>query len=113
MRDPRIALLFMIPGVGETIRVNGEATLSTNLPLRESFAMGDKLPACVIVVTVREIYTQCQKALVRSKLWDPETRIARSELPTVGQMLQRISKGGFDGAAYDAEYPERMKRTIY
>ncbi len=113
VRDPRIALLFMIPGVGETIRVNGEATLSTNLPLRESFAMGDKLPACVIVVTVREIYTQCQKALVRSKLWDPETRIARSELPTVGQMLQRISKGGFDGAAYDAEYPERMKRTIY
>jgi PPOX class probable FMN-dependent enzyme len=67
VRDPRIALLFMIPGIGETMRVNGEAHLSTNLVLRESFAMEDKIPASVIVITVREIYTQCQKALVRSK----------------------------------------------
>jgi uncharacterized protein len=113
VRDPRIGLLFMVPGVGETMRVNGEAKLSTNLALRESFAMGDKIPACVIVISVREIYTQCQKALARSKLWDPQTQIARTELPSVGQMLQRITQGAFDGAAYDAEYPERMKRTIY
>lgn len=113
VRDPRIALLFMIPGIGETIRVNGEAQLSTSMELRQSFAMEDKIPACVIVITVHEIYTQCQKALARSKLWDPATQIARSELPTVGTMLQAITKGGFDGKAYDDEYPERMKRTIY
>lgn len=113
VRDPRIALLFMIPGIGETIRVNGEAQLSTSMELRQSFAMEDKIPACVIVITVHDIYTQCQKALARSKLWDPATQIARSELPTVGTMLQAITKGGFDGKAYDDEYPERMKRTIY
>jgi uncharacterized protein len=113
VRDPRVALLFMVPGVGETMRVNGTAFLSTDASLRESFAMGDKVPACVITVTVAEIYTQCQKALVRSKLWDPSSQIARSELPSVGQMLQTISKGGFDGKAYDDAYPERMARTIY
>lgn len=113
VRDPRIALLFMIPGVGETLRVNGTAHLTDDPDLRESFAIEGKAPACVIVVAVREVYTQCQKALARSRLWDPESRIARSELPTVGQMLQRITHGAFDGAAYDADYPERLKRTIY
>ncbi len=113
VRDPRIALLFMIPGIGETMRVNGEAHLSVNLALRESFVMEDKIPASVIVITVREIYTQCQKALVRSKLWDPATQIPRSALPSTGSMLQAISQGSFDGKAYDDAYPERMKRTIY
>ncbi len=113
VRDPRIALLFLIPGVGETMRVNGLAHLSADLALRESFAMDGKVPALVIVVKVQEIYTQCQKALVRSKLWDPATQIARSELPSVGTMLQAISMGEFDGKAYDDAYPERMKQTIY
>lgn len=113
VRDPRIALLFMVPGVGETMRVNGSALLTTDMALRESFAIEGKIPACVILVQVREIYTQCQKALARSRLWDPASRIDRSELPSVGQMLQRITSGAFDGAAYDAEYPERLKRTIY
>ncbi|MCU0886029.1 MAG: pyridoxamine 5'-phosphate oxidase family protein [Beijerinckiaceae bacterium] len=97
VRDPRIALLFMIPGIGETMRVNGEAHLSTNLALRESFAMEDK----------------GQKALVRSKLWDPASQMARSALPSTGTMLQAISLGAFDGKAYDDAYPERLKRTIY
>lgn len=113
VRDPRVALLFMVPGVGETMRVNGSALLTTDMALRESFAIEGKSPACVILVQVREIYTQCQKALARSRLWDPASRIDRSELPSVGQMLQRITSGAFDGAAYDAEYPERLKRTIY
>jgi uncharacterized protein len=113
VRDPRIALLFMIPGIGETMRVNGTARLSSNMDLRESFTMEGKIPACVIVITVSEIYTQCQKALVRSKLWEASTQIARSELPTVGTMLSDISKGEFDGKAYDDAYPERLKQTIY
>jgi PPOX class probable FMN-dependent enzyme len=113
VRDPRVALLFMTPGIGETMRVNGLAHLETDLALRESFAMDGKLPACVIVVTVQEIYTQCQKALVRSKLWDPASQIPRNSLPSVGTMLNAISKGEFDGQAYDAAYPERLKQTIY
>lgn len=113
VRDPRIALLFMIPGVNDTMRINGRAVLSTSEELRQSFAMGDKLPACVIVVTVDRIYTQCPKALIRSKLWDPETQIPRSALPTSGQMIQRITEGSFDGAAHDAAYPERVRQTIY
>jgi PPOX class probable FMN-dependent enzyme len=113
VREARLALLFMIPAIGETMRVNGDAHLSVNLALRESFAMEDKIPASVIVITVREIYTQCQKALVRSKLWEPATQIPRSALPSTGSMLQAISQGSFDGKAYDDAYPERMKRTIY
>jgi uncharacterized protein len=113
VRDPRIALLFMIPGIGETMRVNGSAQLSTNMALRASFEMEGKSPACVIVISVSETYTQCQKALVRSKLWDPAMQIARSELPTVGTMLSTITKGDLDGRAYDEAYPERMKQTIY
>lgn len=112
VRDPRIAMLFLLPGIGTTMRVNGRATLSTNVALRESFAMGDKVPACVIVITVESIYTQCQKAIARSKLWDPTAHVPPKAVPTVGQMMQNISSD-FDGQAYDAEYPERMKRTIY
>jgi PPOX class probable FMN-dependent enzyme len=113
VRDGRIGLLFLIPGIGETMRVNGRAVLSRNEALRQSFAMEGKVPACVIVIAIEEIYTQCQKALVRSKLWDPATQVSRATLPTVGQMLQRISSDAFDGKAYDDAYPERLKQTIY
>lgn len=113
VRDPRVALLFLIPGIGTTMRVNGRAHLSTDPELCASFAMEGKNPKCVIVVNVERAYTQCQKAIVRSRLWDPELHISKSELPTVGEMIERLSNGEFDGEAYDAEYPERMKRTIY
>ncbi len=116
VRDPRVALLFLVPGVGETMRINGRAVLSLDEELRHSFAMGDqgdKVPACVIVVEVERVYPQCQKALVRSKLWDPATQVPREALPSVGQMLQRITNGEFDGQAYDAAYPERLRQTIY
>ena len=113
VRDPRVALLFLIPGVGETMRVNGRAVLSTDLALRESFVMQGKAPACVIVVTAERVYPQCPKALVRSKLWDSEGHITRSMLPSMGQMVEALTKGDFDGKAYDAAYPERLKQTIY
>jgi hypothetical protein len=113
VRDPRVALLFLIPGIGTTMRVNGRAHLSIDPELCASFAMEGKNPKCVVVITVEHAYTQCQKAIVRSRLWDPEMRVAKSELPTVGEMMERLSNGEFDGKAYDAEYPERMKRTIY
>ncbi len=112
VRDPRISLLFLIPGVGETLRINGTAQLSTEPELCASFTMQGKAPKCVVVVTVKSIYFQCQKALVRSKLWDPSVQIERTELPSTGSMLQALAKG-FDGKAYDDEYPERLKKTIY
>jgi hypothetical protein len=113
VRDPRVALLFLIPGIGTTMRVNGRAHLSTDPKLCASFAMEGKTPKCIVVISVERAYTQCQKAIVRSKLWDSTLHIKQSELPTVGEMMERLSNGEFDGKAYDAEYPERMKRTIY
>ena len=113
VRDPRVALLFLIPGIGTTMRVNGRAYLSTDQELCASFTMEGKNPKRVVMIRVERAYTQCQKAIVRSRLWDPAMHIAKSELPTVGEMMERLSNGEFNGKAYDAEYPERMKRTIY
>jgi PPOX class probable FMN-dependent enzyme len=111
--DPRIGLLFLVPGVGVTLRVNGTAEISTDVELRESFAMGDKVPTTVIVVTTTSVYTQCPKALVRSHLWDPTHHRDPSELPSVGDILEMITSGGFDGKAYDETYPQRVRETIY
>lgn len=113
VRDPRVSLLFLIPGMGETLRINGTARLSTDPDLLESFAMNGKPPQSVILVSVGSVYFQCQKALARSKLWDPETRIDRKALPTAGDIIKSLAKEEFDGAAYDAAYPDRMKRTMY
>jgi uncharacterized protein len=112
LRDPRIALLFMIPGAGITMRVNGRAAISINAELRESFAMRGNPPTSVIVVTVESVYPQCQKALVRSKLWSDEVKAARPVLPGLGTMMQALDPA-FNGAQYEADYPARMERTIY
>jgi len=111
--DPEIGLIFLVPGVGETIRVRGRATITTDPALRERFEMRGQRPASVIDVRVTCVYFQCQKAIARSRLWDPEARVLRDSLPSTGSMLEAMSEGGIDGAAYDAEYPERMARTIY
>jgi PPOX class probable FMN-dependent enzyme len=111
--DPRIGLLFLIPGIGVTLRVNGTAEVSTDPDLRASFAMGDKLPAVVIIVTTRSVYTQCPKALIRSHLWDPSQHRDPSELPSPGAILEAITAGAFDGQAHDDAYPERIRQTIY
>jgi PPOX class probable FMN-dependent enzyme len=113
VRDPRVALLFLIPGVGETMRVNGTAKISADPELCQSFTMQGKAPACVIVIKAERVYPQCQKALVRSKLWDPAQHIARSELPSMGTMIEAATKGAFDGKSYDEAYPERLRQTIY
>jgi uncharacterized protein len=111
--DPRISLLFLIPGCGETIRVNGRAVISVELSLRESLAVAGKNPRSVIVVTVERVYFQCTKAIVRSRLWDPAIRIDRKSLPTAGAILACISKGEIGGEAHDRAAPERIKATIY
>ena len=113
VRDPRISLLFLIPGVGETLRINGHTDIVTDPELCASFAIQGKLPRSVLVVTVDRIFFQCQKALVRSRLWDVEAQIPRSELPSTGKMLEALSEGDFDAAEHDRSYPDRLKRTIY
>ena len=113
VRDPRVSLLFLVPGVGETLRINGRAAISVDPDLCASFDMNGKTPRSVIVVTAERVYFQCQKALARSRLWDPKARIERTELPSAGDILQGLSKNDFDGDAYDKNYPERLKKTIY
>ncbi len=113
VRDPRISLLFMIPGIGNTLRINGRAEISTEPELCASFAMRGNAPKSVLVVTAARVYFQCPKALVRSRLWSADAQIARSELPSTGEILQALSQGSIDGAAYDQAYPQRLKETIY
>jgi len=113
VRDPRIALLFMIPGIGQTLRINGRAEIVVDPDLNASFAVNGKLPKCALVVTADRVYTQCPKALVRSRLWSPQSQIDRSELPSPGEMIAALSKGAIDGAEYDRAYPQRLKETIY
>lgn len=113
IRDPRISLLFLIPGVGNTLRINGTAEIIVDEALNQSFAMNGKLPRSVLKVTADRVYFQCPKALVRSRLWSPETHIQRSELPSSGEILEALTGGKFDGAEYEKNYPKRLQETIY
>lgn len=113
VRDPRVSLLFLIPGIGETIRINGRADIVVDRDLCATFEMQGKVPTSVLVVTVDRIYFQCRKALVRSKLWDPASVIDRSDLPSTGEIIKALAADAFDAEAYDRGYPEHMKKTIY
>lgn len=113
VHDPRVALLFLIPGVSETLRIMGRATISTDPELCASFVMQNKVPRAVILVAVEKVYFQCAKAIVRSKLWDPATQIERSTLPTSGKILAEITNGKMGGPEHDKQYPIRLKETIY
>jgi PPOX class probable FMN-dependent enzyme len=113
VHDPRVALLFLIPGCGETIRINGRAKISVDPALRESFVMEGKTPRCVLVVTVDRVYYQCPKALVRSKLWDATRQVDRKSLPSAGTILAGITDGRVGGPEHDRAYPARLKATIY
>jgi PPOX class probable FMN-dependent enzyme len=113
INDPRVALLFLIPGVSETLRIMGRATISTDPELCASFTMQGKAPRTVLVIAVEQVFFQCAKAIVRSKLWDPSTQVERSTLPTPGKILAEISDGKVGGDEHDRIAPERMKATIY
>ncbi len=113
LADPRVALLFLIPGVSETLRVNGRAQIRVEPALLERFAVDGKRPRSVLVIHVETVFFQCSRAIVRSNLWDASRHVARSELPSTGSMLADFSKGTFDGAAYDRELQARVKSTLY
>jgi PPOX class probable FMN-dependent enzyme len=113
VRDPQVALLFLIPGLGETLRVNGRAAISVEPGLLESFSVDGKAPKSVLVIAVEAVYFQCARAIARSDLWNPHKHVARSALPSAGQILAALSRSGFDGEASDRALPERQRATLY
>ena len=113
VRDPRVALLFLIPGSGSTLRINGRAHVSADPELLASFKMEGKAPRTVIVMTVEEVYFQCARAIVRSDLWNPDKRVDPRSLPTPGQILAEMSENTVGGEKYDREWPERARQTMW
>ncbi|WP_144148921.1 pyridoxamine 5'-phosphate oxidase family protein [Paraburkholderia sp. BCC1884] len=111
--DPRLALLFVIPGVGESLRVNGRGRITTDPQWLDSFAVEGKLPRTVLLIDVDSVYFHCSKALVRSKLWDPAHHVERSRLPSAGEIHRRINGASFDARTYDLELDERVRTTLY
>jgi uncharacterized protein len=108
---PEIGLLFMIPGVEESLRVNGAVELRTDADLVERFRVGRSAPTVVLRVTVREAYLHCGKAMMRSRLWSQERQIDRSELPTLGVMLREQT--GVGRAESQAEMVARYRTELY
>lgn len=113
VRDPRIALLFLIPGVGSTLRVNGHAHLSVDPDLCGSFVMDGKAPRSVIVMRVDELFFQCARAIVRSDLWNPQKHVDARDLPSPGEILARMSDDKVGGDEYDRAWPERARATLW
>lgn len=113
IQDPRVALLFLIPGSGNTLRVNGSAQVTIDPDLLESFISHGKTPRSVLVVTVETIYFQCAKAIIRSDLWNPEKHVAPGALPTPGQILATMTDGRVDSEEYDREWPARAEQTMW
>lgn len=111
LEDNRVSLLFLVPGVNETLRLHGLATISTDPELRARCVAQGKTPTTVLVVEVREIFMQCAKAFMRSGLWAGRPRPA--EVPTMGQLIAAHKKGGIDPAAYDQAAPARLQANLY
>ncbi|WP_296041542.1 pyridoxamine 5'-phosphate oxidase family protein [uncultured Agrobacterium sp.] len=112
VRDPRVALMFLVPGSTTTMRINGSAVVSAEPALLESFTMDGKHPRTVTVITIKEVYFQCSRALIRSELWHPQNFIDPASLPTPGALL-KAAKADFDQDSYDKEWPERAAKTMW
>jgi PPOX class probable FMN-dependent enzyme len=113
VRDPRVAVLFLIPGSGTTLRVNGRAHLVDDADVLASFAIDGKSPRSVIVIAIDSIYFQCARAIVRSELWNPARHVDERTLPTAGQILAEMSNCRVGGNEYDRAWPERAKQTLW
>lgn len=112
VRDPRVALMFLIPGSNTAIRVNGQAVVSVDADLLDSFEMDGKHPRSVVLVTIDEVYFQCARAIMRADLWNPESFVDPKTLPTPGDLLQ-AAKADFDKETYDRQWPERAAKTMW
>ena len=113
VRDPRVALLFLIPGSGTTLRVNGKAEISIDSSLLASFAVDGQAPRSVIVIHIETVYFQCARAIVRSQLWDEAARVDKGCIPSPGQVLQALTKAEINAQAYDEEWPVRAAKTLW
>ena len=113
VRDPRCALLFLIPGSGTTLRVNGRGHLSIEPDVLASFAVEGRAPRSVLVLAIDTIFFQCARAIVRSDLWNADRHVDPASLPTAGEMLAARSESRVGGEGYDAAWPERARRTLW
>jgi hypothetical protein len=112
LANPRIGLLFVVPGVTDTFRVNGRATITVDAELLAPCAVEGKVPQLGILVDVEEAYTQCSKAFLRSRLWDPQRFVDPATMPTGGQVHRAIQGEQFDAKQYDEERAERYRRRV-
>ncbi|SEO75165.1 hypothetical protein SAMN04487843_103349 [Methylobacterium sp. ap11] len=113
VRDPRVGLMFLIPGIGNALRVNGRAAIDDDPELCASFAVDGKAPRTVMVIRVGEVYFQCARALIRSGLWRADAQVDPKSLPSPGEILAELSEGRVGGAAYDEAWAERARRTMW
>jgi PPOX class probable FMN-dependent enzyme len=107
--NPHVGLLFLVPGVGDTLRVNGRASIVTDEELLAPCAVAGKIPRLGLLVAIDEVFTHCSKAFLRAQLWDPTRHVDRSELPSSGE-IHRSRDPSFDAEAYDAERAGRYER---
>ncbi len=113
VHDPQCALLFLIPGIAEALRVNGHGRVSAHPALCERFSVQGKAAETVLVIEVHSVFFQCARAIKRSRLWEAAAQIDRSTLPSPGCILETLSQQAIDGAAYDADLQPRQARTLY
>ncbi|MGK0271966.1 MAG: putative pyridoxine 5'-phosphate oxidase superfamily flavin-nucleotide-binding protein, partial [Cocleimonas sp.] len=111
IEDERVSLLFMISGSNNVIRVNGKAKITTDEELMSLFVKKERYPKSIIVIEAVDVYFQCARALMRSKLW--EDKVEDLDLPTPGSILKEITNGSFDAEAYDSSWPERYKKSLW
>lgn len=111
VRDPRVSLLFMVPGSNTAVRVNGQARVTADEGLRASFERSGQVPRTVIVIKIDEIYFQCARAILRARLWTAGDETA--DLPSAGDILREMTSGAFDGESYDRDWPARAKKTLW
>lgn len=112
VRDPRLALMFLVPGSNTTMRINGRGVVSNDEALLESFEMDGKHPRTIVVITIDEVYFQCARALIRAQLWNPENFADPAKLPTPGLMLKAAAED-FDHETYDREWAGRAAKTMW
>ncbi|WP_106752304.1 pyridoxamine 5'-phosphate oxidase family protein [Pannonibacter carbonis] len=113
VRDPRVALMFLIPGSGNALRVNGKAVVSVDPALLARLAMEGKEPRSAIIITIETIYFQCARAIIRAGLWDEAAKVDPKTLPTPGDILADLSNGTIGGKPYDEEWPVRAAASMW
>ena len=113
VRDPRVSLMFLVPGTGLILRLNGRAQISTEEALLSSFAVGNAAPKSVVIVTVDVVFMQCARAIMRSKLWDASAHVDPKSIPSMGNILAHVTDGREGGERFDDDAPTRMQRSLW